>query len=521
MTRAHLPNSLKILLAGAAAFYAVFIGRNAFRVDGRLFFTLIDDAMISMRYAQHLAAGHGLVWNVGQVPVEGFTNLGWMLVMTLLHWLPLAPSSISLCVMVVSAVILLLNILVVARICQALRPDARHAPLMAAGITAFYFPLIFWSLRGMEVGLLVLLVDLAVLHSVRPQNQNSRFGGTVTLGLILAAALVVRMDAAPQVAIIVIYGIAARKVDRGQIPALLVAVMVTLAGVLVFQHAYFGDALPNTYYQKVVGASIGERIQNGILVFNNYAARDVLMMALVSAAGIWLYRAMRSPQAAFLAGLFAVQCLYSIWVGGDYAEPEVAAANRFITQGMPALIILFSLASDHILSDVLTPSRNRARTGARSATVLSVATALGTVLVISGTPWLNWAIDNTPLLKADVRRVRAGFAIAGNTSPAATIAVHAAGQIPYYSDRTTVDLLGLNDPLIAKGPRSTSFYPGHDKWNYDYSIAQLKPDLIADNWIRLGDYMKGRPDYRQLDNGMYIRVDTTLVDEPGLLSAYP
>ena len=85
----------------------------------------------------------------------------------------------------------------------------------------------------------------------------------------------------------------------------------------------------------------------------------------------------------------------------------------------------------------------------------------------------------------------------------------------------TIDLLGLNDAVIARGPLAGPFYPGHDKWNYDYSITQLKPDLIADNWIRLGDYMRDKTEYKQLDNGMYVRQDTTLVDVPALLQAFP
>ena len=141
--------------------------------------------------------------------------------------------------------------------------------------------------------------------------------------------------------------------------------------------------------------------------------------------------------------------------------------------------------------------------------------------MISGKPWLNWVTDNAPLRQADIRRARAGVAIAESTSPDATIAVHAAGQIPYYSNRRTIDLLGLNDAVIARGPLAGPFYPGHDKWNYDYSITQLKPDLIADNWIRLGDFMGDKPQYRQLDNGMYVRRDTTLVDVPALLQAFP
>ena len=45
--------------------------------------------MISMNYAKHLAGGYGMVWNIGEAPVQGFTNMGWMLWMALLHHYPL------------------------------------------------------------------------------------------------------------------------------------------------------------------------------------------------------------------------------------------------------------------------------------------------------------------------------------------------------------------------------------------------------------------------------------------------
>jgi arabinofuranosyltransferase len=48
--------------------------------DGRRYFTLFDDAMISMRYAWNFAHGHGLVWNAGEY-VEGYTNLLMTLLM--------------------------------------------------------------------------------------------------------------------------------------------------------------------------------------------------------------------------------------------------------------------------------------------------------------------------------------------------------------------------------------------------------------------------------------------------------
>ena len=512
MARSRSHAALAVLLVVAALFYAVFIGRTSFRVSGRQFFTLIDDAMISMRYAQHLGQGSGLLWNIGEPPIQGFTNPGWMLVMALLHAVAIPQSSISLAVMAVSAAILLANAVVVQRICLAIDPAARVAPLFAAAATAFYFPLVFWSLRGMEVGLLALLVDLAVLAALHAKTKPGRAVGA---GLLLAAAVFVRLDAIAQAAIVLAYFFATRVGRRhAWLSASILA--ATLIAILLFQWAYFGDALPNTYYLKLAGGAIDARIKHGALVFIQYGLRDVIILSLVAMVGFWRFRELRNPEALLLAGLFAVQCAYSIWVGGDYAEPEVDSANRFIAQGVPALIILSAMVIERSLSG---GSHGARLTSAPCFAALSLAG--GAIVLMSGVPWYRWVQDNAPLLRSDIRRVRAGLAIAAYTSPDAVIAVHAAGQIPYYSERKSIDLLGLNDAVIARGPRRTNFYPGHDKWDYEYSIAQQQPDLIADNWIRLADYMRGRSDYKKLANGMYVRSDTALVDEIGLQEAFP
>ncbi len=43
-------------------------------LDGRRYFALFDDALVSMRYAWNLSHGQGLVWNPGE-RVEGYSNL--------------------------------------------------------------------------------------------------------------------------------------------------------------------------------------------------------------------------------------------------------------------------------------------------------------------------------------------------------------------------------------------------------------------------------------------------------------
>jgi hypothetical protein len=506
MTTSTERKTLSLILIISAVFYLAFIVGTSFVIDGERFFTLVDDAMISMRYAKNLAQGQGLVWNIGDAPIEGFTNLGWTLYLAALHLLPLSASKISLAVMLTSAAILLGNIFIVWKIAAALLPESKHAPTLAALVTAFYFPLVFWTLRGMEVGLLTLLIDLAILLSITDKKP-------IVISLLLALAILVRMDAVIAAVIVAAYLFAK---DRQVLPA--AAVILTALGVLWFQYAYFGSALPVTYYQKVTGFSAFERIRHGLLVFNQYATRDTLFLFLFSLTALFFYKLQRSREALLLMGIFLAQCAYSIYVGGDYAEPETNAANRFVTQGMTALILLFSWMTSRVLADLKVGQPQSTFPNPKASPAILLA--LGVLLIISGEPWFNYSIDNAPLLKADIRRVKLGLHIAQHTAPEAVIAVHAAGQIPYFSERTTIDLLGLNDPIVAMGEGHGEFYPGHNKWDYDYSIGQLQPDLIADNFAPLAEFMRGNESYTKLPNGIYLRNDSVLADADGLAREY-
>src|SRR5215217_3734608 len=65
------------------AWASLFIYRSSsVGIDGRRYFCLFDDAMISMRYAWNFSHGFGLVWNPGEY-VEGYTNPLMTLLMSL------------------------------------------------------------------------------------------------------------------------------------------------------------------------------------------------------------------------------------------------------------------------------------------------------------------------------------------------------------------------------------------------------------------------------------------------------
>jgi len=74
----------------------------------------------------------------------------------------------------------------------------------------------------------------------------------------------------------------------------------------------------------------------------------------------------------------------------------------------------------------------------------------------------------------------------------ATAAVAIAGVLPYFSKNKVIDILGKNDKYISKlsGRKLNSvlnFVPGHNKWDYAYSIGKLQPDAVLGLWKNMDE----------------------------------
>lgn len=516
----HESINLVLILCLAFLFYIYFIYRTVFSVNGETYFTLVDDAMISLRYAKNLSNGFGLVWNIGEPPIEGFTNMGWTLYAALLHKIPISESKISLLVMITSSFFLIGNAFLSFKLVKIVVPQSRIAPLASAFITAFYFPLVFWSLRGMEVGITTFLVYLSVLLAI---NSSRTFSSkrSLILGVIMLLAILVRLDTAFQITLILwylLYDFHKKKTSIFRILPPLSLFLMGMIGILIFQYLYFGSVLPNTYYLKLTGVPLIERITVGVKVFVDYASRDFIAPLCLILAGLLFFRPLRGKNNYLLIALFLIQCAYSISVGGDYSEQMDLAANRFIAQGMPSVIILSSIIIEHFFNFF------EEKVGIEQMGILwNRAMQIGIIslvilFIMSGPTWFKWTYQNSPLLDGDIRRAKLGILIRENTDEDAVIAVHAAGQISYFSNRRIIDLLGKSDPLVAKGPPVTSFRPGHNKWNYEYSITSLRPDIVCGGWDPLNKFLTKNSDYSQLVNNVYlwIRNDSTRINVAGL-----
>ena len=92
-------------------------------------------------------------------------------------------------------------------------------------------------------------------------------------------------------------------------------------------------------------------------------------------------------------------------------------------------------------------------------------------------------------LNYQVNWVNYALTIEQLTTPDATVCVLAAGVIPYYTGRPAIDFLGKADPRIARLDPYLSgatkktypemiYNPGHNKYDLEYSIKELRPTYV-------------------------------------------
>jgi len=470
-----------IILFFIFIFYLFFIFQSSFFINNIRYFTLVDDAMISMRYARNLSDGYGLVWNIGEKPIEGFTNLGWTLIMAFIHLFPIPDNYISLIVMIIGVLILILNLIIYNLIIFHLFPNSKYVHIIATILIGFYFPLIFWTLRGMEVGLLCLIISATYLLILR-NNSNAVF--------LFFIGPIIRFDIGSQ--LFLLFTNSKKIIHLG-------ALLLGYLGLTIFRYFYFSYPLPNTYYLKVEGVSLLERINVGFTTLINVALLDIWFLLLLTI--ILFFITKEKIKVLYLFSLFFIQVIYSVYVGGDYAENLVGGANRFLIQGMPYLIIISSYAIEQTGEKLFRIERLKL--------IYIFSIFLLALIFSSGSHWIKWIYQNSPMLNSDISRVEKGLLIKNLTEDDAIIAAHAVGQISYYSHRNIIDLLGKSDSVIAFSKPVTEFRPGHNKWDYKYSIIDKNPDLVADNWGQLENFLINYRDLYQYDDSNDVWINTS------------
>lgn len=456
---------------------------------------LQDDCFITLRYAAHLAAGHGLAWNVGETPVEGFTSpLHTVLIALLLRLHVPSITAARLPAFVSHAA------LVVFAWRELRRTHGSVAASLAAALIAASWPLLLWDLGGLDAVPFAAIVCVGVLITLRYLETGSRrslLQGAAVLGI----ACLTRPDGAVLAAAAwtccLLSGkkpFSLRIKDVALAAALCVAVALPWQ---VFRLTYFHAWVPNTWYAKVYGVPLGWRIGSGLHYLRGFVfkAPYLLPLAVLLTVAAIVRRRFTADDPGLLI-CTAAYLVYLVVCGGDHMP-----GFRFFTPLVPLLSIAVvrGLARLGLL-------RRAGPAWVCAALFLSACALQPQVQMLNLRDG-----DETALLGAQVGRY-----IEANWPAGATVGVNAAGALPFFADRMRfIDMLGLNDAVIARRnpvPISTDVprLIGHLKGDGRYVLGRRPEFVIIDG-------PAGSPAGR---HGMHSLGDTELLEQAGFLLTY-
>ena len=521
ISRLHQRTLYAISVAPGLIFMLVLEWQSSENPWGSRRFTLFDDAMISMDYGRTLAQAGEMVWFPGAPRVQGFTNPLWTLWMAFVHLVGFDGSSAALVISLTGVLLILASSWIIFDLVHTHSAGNNHLiAVLAAGSLPFLYPLTYWTLRGMEVGALTffcLLLLRATINHIRDGRVRISFSMILPIVLGIATRFDFAIFCVVAIAALLLWGPAYIKM---RLVALYGAIIVaTAASVCLAQKLYWGSWLPNTYHLKMDGVSPIDRISRGLAS----SAKTSVLFAIIVIAVFSQLRSTEFHRRVVLiaSAMFVAMAAYAVYIGGDAWEGEML--NRFYATIVPLVPLVVGLSFNSLrkraTSAVISIALVLTAVGAGITVnpfgfsnkhfyivaavsilcaliifVLSFVSRDGYVagavvaavcLIVSAYPMAQQQRHSDLLLtRTNLFVTESVETMRDTTEVGASVATIWAGVPAYYSHRTMLDLLGKNDTFIATSAPHGAFFPGHNKWDYDYSIGKLQPDVIFQTFDR-------------------------------------
>jgi hypothetical protein len=463
----------------------------------------IDDAYIYFVYAKNLANGHGFVYNVGGERVEGFTSMLWVLICSLAYKLTALHFRQILMVInifLVSFALFRLTDFVDRRFFKKTSWLPSFPSLCLLAILFIVKGYLDWTVLSlMETGLwsanlILFVVSLLELCYDKPRRYDS---------LSFSAGLFVLALTRPESLLLGIVFLAIRLLlywyRQGSFaPALRASLLpaftfaATFAGLIAFRLHYFGYPFPNTYYAKVSINSLDNAREGFIYFFKFLFVYPLywipLLMLIVS---LWT-RLKRLPAGWKTFLTFRddelAQMVLVVISGIAFCIPMMVGGDHFslfrIYQPFAPIFLLMLFNVDFIRKNIFDwqiqklPGMHIPRL-AWLIVLLPVVYLMNVPKYFVDASKVPYKVSllndfSFPYLYRQVSTELNGFF---DFSPKPSIGRIWAGAYAFAYDGPTIDLMGLNDTLMAHANPVKVGLKNHASFDKP-SFYKLHPDFV-------------------------------------------
>lgn len=413
--------------------------------------TTVDDAWISARYADQLVHGHGLVYSQGLPPIEGYTNLGWTLLLAvgialrvdLFTWMEAWGLLAGLALLPLS--------LAAAR---ALSTREHLGQLLAPWLLAASPQLAVATTNGLETSLWLAALVAAPLLAVDAVTPRRRVAAGLALGLLGALR-----PEGYAVGGLVVAALLLR--DRQAAVPLAVAASVPVAAQLGFRLATYGAWVPNTLAAKAGShGTLNLRYlgYDGVL-WPMLAALALVAVALVPRRG-------RALGVALIGALLVgIALRVNLWMPG---------ARLMLPGGVAAAVLIGAAAG---------------RPGGHALGMVAAAGAV--VQLLSGVPSFARRYDRVHSVAPHNAASRAAQHLRAHLPPGSVVAVRDAGVFAFHLGPELVVVETHQRALTLPHPHGdpvdlAAYVPQRPD---AYVLTFVLPDATAlkytnDKWVR-------------------------------------
>lgn len=421
----------------------------------------VDDAFISFRYAYNFSEGSGLRFNPLDKPVEGYTNFLWTLIVAVLHFVPV-PLFFTLRIVTFSLYIL--TLLLTYRLARDLGLQKSTRAVLVL-LVALNPSIRFAVSSGLETIFVLFQIVLVSILLLRKDDGSVKMRTFPLAGGVCASLLLTRIDTILLfVPFIVIALMQKRTALKQQLMTHLVWIIPLLALIMlsVFRYLYYSTLVPNTFFVKAVS---GTSFLYGIVYVYIFMFTYLFPLSIpfLLKPLVQIVRSSREVTAYVFA--ICAWTIYVVYIGGDYIE------FRFFAPIIPFMYCLLLIAYEKL---------HRRPWRVLVILILFVGTVVQPVFFfhIPERQKQKMGTDvEIEQLTQEFSYIGKGLKnLFGNND--VTIAVTAAGAIPYYSQLKTIDMLGLNDAYVAKQGIRFSTMPGHQRMAQIHYLQEQNVNII-------------------------------------------